>query len=87
MTVPSTHEVREAFVDRRDFEAQVSRQPRPSDEESGAHFDAWLTQRDRRVAAAALQDLAGVAAPALAGELAHLARLYESGSRDVPKVD
>lgn len=46
-------EVRAAFIDWRDFEAQVARREPPTDEESGAAFDAWLAEHDRQVAARA----------------------------------
>ena len=39
---PTTDEVREAYVDRKDFEAQVYHLERLSDNEYRDQFDRWL---------------------------------------------
>lgn len=54
---PTTEEVREALIDRRDFQAQVAGSERHTDDESGQAFDRWLAGVERAAAARAL-DLA-----------------------------
>jgi hypothetical protein len=59
MADPTTDEVRDAYVDRKDFEDQVARVDRRGDATAEAEFDRWLAQHDRQVAAKALRDAAG----------------------------
>lgn len=42
-------EVREAYIDRKDFEDQLGHVERRGDEAAGAEFDRWLAEHDAQV--------------------------------------
>lgn len=56
--LPTTEEVREAYVDRKDFEAQLRSGLHADDFESAGQFNAWLVAHDAIVRAAALRNAA-----------------------------